>query len=106
MKKVTLIGDSIRQIGYGKRVEELLGSDYEVFQTEDNQYQTNEDIERFNAYIVPRLKAKGIKINDLYSTLYPVKEEILRDDDLNRLNDKGIEICAAQVVDSIKSVIG
>ncbi len=36
MVKVTLLGDSIRQIGYGKRVEELLGSDYEVFQPEDN----------------------------------------------------------------------
>ena len=31
MKKVTLLGDSIRQRGYGKRVPEMLGNEYEVF---------------------------------------------------------------------------
>ena len=36
MKKVTLLGDSIRQIGYGTKVPEMLGEDYEVFQPEDN----------------------------------------------------------------------
>ena len=36
MKKVTLLGDSIRQIGYGTKVPELLGAEYEVFQPEDN----------------------------------------------------------------------
>lgn len=36
MIKVTLLGDSIRQIGYGKVVPELLGSDFEVFQPIDN----------------------------------------------------------------------
>jgi lysophospholipase L1-like esterase len=36
MKKVTLLGDSIRQIGYGTRVPEMLGDEYEVFQPEDN----------------------------------------------------------------------
>ena len=34
--KVTLLGDSIRQIGYGKRVAELLGEDFEVFQPAEN----------------------------------------------------------------------
>lgn len=36
MKKVTLLGDSIRLIGYGTKVPEMLGSEYEVFQPEDN----------------------------------------------------------------------
>lgn len=36
MKKVVLLGDSIRQIGYGARVPELLGEGYEVWQPEDN----------------------------------------------------------------------
>lgn len=36
MKKVTLLGDSIRQIGYGTKVPELLGEEYEVFQPEEN----------------------------------------------------------------------
>ncbi len=34
--KITLLGDSIRLLGYGKRVEELLGDDFEIFQPEDN----------------------------------------------------------------------
>ena len=34
--KVTLLGDSIRLIGYGKEVEKLLGDEFEVFQPEDN----------------------------------------------------------------------
>lgn len=36
MKKVILLGDSIRQIGYGQRVRELLGEDYTVWQPDDN----------------------------------------------------------------------
>lgn len=34
--KVTLIGDSIRVLGYGKLVPELLGNSYEVYQPNDN----------------------------------------------------------------------
>lgn len=36
MKKVTLLGDSIRQIGYGAKVAEMLAGEYEVFQPDDN----------------------------------------------------------------------
>ena len=35
-KKIALLGDSIRMIGYGTKVPEMLGEDYEVFQPEDN----------------------------------------------------------------------
>ena len=34
--KVSLLGDSIRQIGYGPLVPQLLGEEFEVFQPEDN----------------------------------------------------------------------
>ena len=34
--KVTLLGDSIRLIGYGLKVPELLGEEFEVFQPGDN----------------------------------------------------------------------
>lgn len=34
--KITLLGDSIRMLGYGKLVPELLGWGYEVYQPEDN----------------------------------------------------------------------
>ena len=36
MKKVILLGDSIRLIGYGARATELLGEGYAVWQPEDN----------------------------------------------------------------------
>ncbi len=36
MIKVTLLGDSIRQIGYGTMVAKFLGEDYEVYQPNDN----------------------------------------------------------------------
>ncbi len=36
MIKVTLLGDSIRLIGYGKKVSELLGDDFEIFQPDIN----------------------------------------------------------------------
>ena len=36
MKKVTLLGDSIRQIGYGTVVPAMLGDEYEVWQPEEN----------------------------------------------------------------------
>ena len=35
-KKVALLGDSIRLIGYGQKVEQMLGADYEIFQPEEN----------------------------------------------------------------------
>lgn len=34
--KVTLLGDSIRQVGYGLKVPQLLGDDFEVFQPAEN----------------------------------------------------------------------
>ena len=36
MKKLTLLGDSIRLLGYGTKVPELLKDEFEVYQPEDN----------------------------------------------------------------------
>ncbi len=36
MKKIVLLGDSIRLIGYGKVVPEMMGEGYEVLQPSDN----------------------------------------------------------------------
>ena len=36
VKKLTLLGDSIRLIGYGTKVPELLKDEFEVFQPDDN----------------------------------------------------------------------
>ena len=51
------------------------------------------------------LKAKNITINDLYGLVYPVKEEVIRDDDLIHLNEKGIELCSDQVYKAIKTFV-
>ncbi|MDY2901691.1 MAG: hypothetical protein SOT09_06715 [Candidatus Borkfalkiaceae bacterium] len=59
----------------------------------------------FYAAIIPLIKAKNIAINDLYGLVYPVKEEVIRDDDLIHLNDNGINLCADQVVASIKKLL-
>lgn len=183
MKKVVLLGDSIRQIGYGKTVQEKLEAEgYTVWQPEENcrfakytlrmlfdykeqiegsdiihwnnglwdvsnlfgdglfsskeeyvatmerianillkitphvifatttpvrdeyPYQNNADIQMLNAAVVPVLKAKGIQINDLFSSVYPSRAEMIRDDDLIHLNEKGIDICSKQVINAIKSV--
>lgn len=182
MKKVTLLGDSIRLIGYGTKVPELLGKDFEVFQPGDNcrfakytlrmlfdlheeikdsdvihwnnglwdicdlfgdgtfssyeeyratmlriadqllkitpkvifatttpvrdehPHNDNADIARFNAAIVPELVAKGIVINDLYTTVYERRAELIRDDDLIHLNGAGIELCSKQVAECIRRV--
>lgn len=44
MKKVVLLGDSIRQIGYGTVLPELLKDYYDVWQSEDN--------DRFSQYLL------------------------------------------------------
>jgi len=36
MYKITLLGDSIRQIGYGTKVPEMLGEGFEVYQPKEN----------------------------------------------------------------------
>ena len=68
-------------------------------------YQSSEDIARLNAAVVPKLRAKGIVINDLYATVYPIKEQILREDDMIHLNDEGIKICSEQVLEAIRKMI-
>lgn len=183
MKKVALLGDSIRAFGYGTKVPAMLGEEYSVFQPEENckfakytlrglfdwkddlkgcdvihwnnglwdvadlfgdgqlfssdeeyvstmlrvadilksysskiifatttpvrlghEHNTNKDIERFNALIVPRLQEKGVIINDLYSIVRPHLNEYIREDDKIHLTDEGIEVCAKQVVAVIKSL--
>lgn len=183
MKKVTLLGDSIRQIGYGTRVPQLLGDNFEVFQPEDNcrfakytlrmifdyadkisksdvihwnnglwdvcnlfgdgaftslneyeenmlriadlllkftpnvifatttpvksghPHNDNALIAKYNEAIVPKLKRKGVIINDLFSLVYDRREELIRADDLIHLNEEGIELCAARVAEVIKNAV-
>ena len=180
MIKVTLLGDSIRAIGYGKMVPELLGSDFEVFQPEENcrfakytlrgifdwkeqmegtnivhwnnglwdicnlfddgafsseeeyisnilriadillnkydkvifatttpvrpenQYDSNKLIERYNQIIVPKLREKGVIINDLHSLVSTDVYRYISQDTIH-LTEEGIKLCAEQVAMIIKN---
>jgi len=181
MKKIALLGDSIRLIGYGTKVPDLLGKDYEVFQpelncrfvkntlrmlfdykeqladceiihwnnglwdcarifddglpfTSDSEYienmlrvatllkkitphvifatttpvrneapdNRNEDIDRLNALLVPKLREMGFVINDLNALVKQDVNKYIRDDDKIHLTQAGIDITAKQVVEYIK----
>lgn len=180
--KITLLGDSIRMIGYGQHVQNLLGKDFQVYQpnencrfakytlrglfdwqkdmsgsrivhwnnglwdicnlfgdglftseseykdnmlriadlltnnydrvifatttpvNEQNKYNKNSDIERYNAIIVPLLKEKGIVINDLYSLVASDIDKYIRKDDKIHLTDAGIKVCSEQVAKIIIDV--
>ena len=72
--------------------------------TEQNQYNRNADIERYNGLIVPLLKEKGIIINDLYKLIVSDIDKYIRKDDNIHLTDDGIKVCAEQVASVIRSV--
>lgn len=183
MKKVVLMGDSIRLIGYGRKLPELLGEGYTVWQTEDNcrfvkytlrmlfdcredikdadiihwnnglwdtstglfddggkpftdeeeyvknmlrvaeellkitpnvifatttpvhpdyRYNSNQVIKRYNAVIVPKLEAMGVRINDLHALVSQDVEGYICEDQLH-LNEKGAQACAEQVANAISA---
>ena len=70
---------------------------------EENRYDKNVTIERFNEIIVPKLKQNGVVINDLNSLL---KADVYRYicEDTIHLSADGIELCANQVAECIKDV--
>ena len=181
-KKVVLLGDSIRQIGYGKKVEELLKPDCEVWQPEDNcrfakytlrlifdfqeqikgadvihwnnglwdvcdilgdgpfstldeyvnnmlrivdilqkwgktvifatttpthpdyEYGAYERTRLYNETLIAELKKRGVRINDLFSLMDEHRLDGICEDKIH-LNEKGIELCAAQVVKSIREAL-
>lgn len=183
MKKIVLLGDSIRQIGYGTKVPEILGAGYEVWQPSDNcrfsfytlrniktwedgingadvihwnnglwdvsdRYgdgnlvpadiyvetmlriarilkkktktvifatttpvrpvpeatESNADIEKYNALIVPRLRELGVLINDLHSVVKPHIDTYICDDNVH-LSPAGIDACAKVVADAVKAAL-
>ena len=70
----------------------------------DYPYNKLEDIQKYNDALVPELEKKGILINDLFTTMLPHRLDGLREDQIH-LNDVGIELCAKQVADKIRSVL-
>ena len=182
MKKVVLLGDSIRLIGYGLKVGEMLGADYTVWQPEDNcrftkytllgceewaegikdadvihwnnglwdvcnrfgdgafsskeEYVTNltriakilmrttknlifatttpvhegqatiknEVIDEYNAAAIAALTEIGVTINDLNAFVRPNLFDYVREDDKMHLTETGIDACAKEIADLIKSI--
>ena len=64
---------------------------------------SNEDIQRYNAAVVPELEKLGIVINDLWTVVDADRENNIRPEDGIHLTDKAIEICGKVVADMIKS---
>ena len=181
MKKVVLLGDSIRLIGYGLKVPALLDSEFAVWQPEDNgRYSVytlhaimhywlkeldgadvihwnngiwdvqigvdgkplipledyvavtlriadilkercrvlifasttpvldgrpdirNADIEKYNAAVIPALRQKGVRINDLHAVVSENIDQFLREDDFTHLTEAGISACAERTAAIIR----
>ena len=183
MKKVVLLGDSIRLLGYGQKVAETLKEECEVWQPDNNcrfakytlrmlfdfqneikgadvihwnngrwdvcdifgdgkpfstleeymenmlriadilkqygktvifattipanpdyEYEAYETVKLFNEKLVPELEKRGVVINDLFSVMDDHRVDGICED-LVHLNEKGIDICAAQVVKKIREAL-
>ncbi len=68
---------------------------------EENVYNRNEDIRRFNREVVPALTALGAEINDLYTPLSTDIPRYIRADDRIHLTEEGIALCADAVTAAI-----
>ena len=91
------------------RVADILLSRFDkvIFATttpvrEENEWNDNGDIIRFNNAIVPKLREKGVIINDLHSI---IAKDIPRlvSDDLIHLSDEGVRLAADAVIKEILS---
>lgn len=65
-----------------------------------NIYNRNEDIERYNDLVVPKLVEKGVIINDLYSLVASDIDKYISEDTIH-LSEEGIELCAQRVAEVI-----
>ena len=71
--------------------------------TKNNPYTKNEEIERYNARLVPELLKRGVIINDLYSIVAEDIDRYVSTDNIH-LSDEGIALCAKRVAEVIASV--
>lgn len=68
----------------------------------ENRYNKLEDIKHYNDLIVPRLREKGVLINDLYALTAADIDRYVAEDTLH-LSEEGIALCAKQVAEVIKA---
>ena len=62
----------------------------------------NQDIIAFNEALVPKLREKGVRINDLYSLVATDPARYICDDYIH-LSEEGIDLCAQAVADAIRT---
>ena len=68
----------------------------------ENQHDSNKLIERYNQIIVPKLREKGVIINDLHNLVSTDVYRYISQDTIH-LTDEGIKLCAEQVAMIIKN---
>lgn len=90
------------------RVADLLLERYDkvIFATttpvaENNVYNKNAVIERYNALVVPKLREKGIIINDLYTPMRAQLERYISEDRIHP-NPEGVQMLGNRVADTIR----
>ena len=91
------------------RIADILLARYEIviFATTtpvkaENRYNRLEDIKHYNDLIVPKLREKGVLINDLYALTAADIDRYVAEDTLH-LSEEGIALCAKQVAEVIKA---
>ncbi len=71
--------------------------------SDENPYDKNDTIKKYNEAVVPMLREMGVTINDLHSIVYPKRAQYVCEDKLH-LTDEGYEVCAKQVCEAIRSI--
>ena len=70
----------------------------------ENVYNSTAVIERYNSLIVPLLREKGVRINDLFSAVAADLYGNVCDDTIH-LSDRGIALCAESTAAAIRSAV-
>ena len=91
------------------RIADLLLKQYDkvIFATTtpvspQNEYNKNADIRRYNELVVPRLREKGVIINDLYSIMASDLDRYISDDRIHP-NPEGVQVLGRQVTEAIRA---
>lgn len=70
--------------------------------TERNDYNKNSDIIEYNALLIPKLKKRGVIVNDLHAHIYADVDRYVSADNVH-LSPEGIELCARLVSEAVIS---
>ena len=113
MKRVMLLGDSIRMMTEAK-VREKSGAGFEVWSPDNNCRYTaltlnelrhyNSDIAKYNAAAIELMEKEGILINDLHPLLIDDLDRFIDPIDWIHPTADGIEVLSDQIAKVIKEV--